>query len=980
VAGTELHYDEGARTVVFATRAYGSARRMYELLPAVHQRLDAPPNLRHIAAARPALAEALAGLPEPLRERGALERFLHVIGAPFDLMRGFAEGLPQLHDSAEVRPEFASSLARFAGWELDRTLPLYQQRNEIRFAPHVYRRVGSVPSLRSMVTRYSGWKARVSESAERLTRANEPAQLNIFAAAEEDGTWAGVDDAGRALGFSTADNDAHGADGPPRQAAELTTPQAGPYALRPGMRLTVTVDERLPVVIRVQSGDFANMATAAAAEVAAVLRRELPEVATSLAAGAITMRSLRLGADSRVRVELEEASLVTLEGAPAGRPAAARDELDRLRLVYEAADPLAPWRGRRAAAELGGSGVANEPPRRAPAGGGAAAVEADATLAQRRVGRIRMKTHRSGDWGDSVLVPGRRPAPQRDPALCTLGDGRLLAAWIEERDVGPVVYWSTGTTSAPAPAALAGRRAAPFTLRPAEQIVLRGNWHRAEAFELTPAEAAAGTATAVATAMNARLRNVRATALSDATLLLETRASGGDERLEVDLDASPLAAALGFEAANCSASGDWGDDVAWSEPRPLVKMAALPADLYLVADPGGAGALLFFAAHRNSAWAVYSRAFDGTGWDSSSTQHAAPDGGAREPCAAWDDSGRLWLAWAQGAPMSFDWALCRKSVQPAGAAAALTAPTAGAADREPGIVALPDGTLRVYFSSDRAGGRDRWSVDLDPGGPSAPPVRLTGGPQAERAPVPILVGPPKDERVWLLHRSDRSVSLAHAGIHDLVAPDTRVTGPEAGPAVRPLGPRRSVRLEDAGTRRSFAGTLTAVPGDARRQALIGRFDDPGSYTPEGSGRQLGPRDLYTRGTVVLYLNRLVAESPLTQQRIERLQAVLARFLPVNVRVVVRLAPPADEDDFYDAGHDITDAYADRFPFVDTYAPGLAEERVAVALPDWALLRAARPASPPEVHRSADPTRPDGARERTFQNDLDPDGGWSNSDP
>ena len=53
------------------------------------------------------------------------------------------------------------------------------------------------------------------------------------------------------------------------------------------MELAITADRRLPMVMRFQPGDFADIASATAAEVASVLNRTLADVtATARADGA----------------------------------------------------------------------------------------------------------------------------------------------------------------------------------------------------------------------------------------------------------------------------------------------------------------------------------------------------------------------------------------------------------------------------------------------------------------------------------------------------------------------------------------------------------------------------------------------------------------------------------------------------------------------------------------------------------------------
>ncbi|HEY9597757.1 MAG TPA: phage tail protein, partial [Cyanophyceae cyanobacterium] len=97
--------------------------------------------------------------------------------------------MPQLHDLDRVRSDFLPFLAQWVGWDLDYSLPVFSQRNEVKAAPPFYRTVGSVPNLRSLVTRYTGWYTQVAEFAQRIVRSNAPAQFNLFAIQQSGTTW-----------------------------------------------------------------------------------------------------------------------------------------------------------------------------------------------------------------------------------------------------------------------------------------------------------------------------------------------------------------------------------------------------------------------------------------------------------------------------------------------------------------------------------------------------------------------------------------------------------------------------------------------------------------------------------------------------------------------------------------------------------------------------------------------------------------------
>ncbi|GAA2511353.1 phage tail protein [Winogradskya humida] len=179
--GTGFHTGEEARASALATDDHGLAETLFRLLPAVHQRDDVALRPDEIHALAPAVQEGLRVLPPELRGRGQLRRFLAAATAPLALVRSTAEALPQLHDVDRVPPDFLPLLAAFLDWRPDRTLPVFAQRNEVRAAPQLYRSVGSVPNLRSIVTRYTGFTSRIVEFGEHLARSTHAPAQNVFA-------------------------------------------------------------------------------------------------------------------------------------------------------------------------------------------------------------------------------------------------------------------------------------------------------------------------------------------------------------------------------------------------------------------------------------------------------------------------------------------------------------------------------------------------------------------------------------------------------------------------------------------------------------------------------------------------------------------------------------------------------------------------------------------------------------------------------
>jgi hypothetical protein len=1076
-------YNDGqsAQAVALAGGKYALADRLYGLLPAAYQRDDTPLGPGDLSGVEPEVIVALGLLPPTLARRGQLYRFLQG-AAPFDLLRSLAEGLRQVQDADLSRPEFLPLLARWLGWEPDRSLPVFSKRNEVKFAPHLLRAVGTIPSVRALATRYTGWYPQVAEFAQHIARANVPPRLNVSAMVADGAAWRGWDDAAPLLGFGIGNNDAVGGGVLP---AILVSSTIQPFALRPDVRLAVTADDRIPVTVLFRPGDFVNIAAATALEVVAVLNRALPEVtATATGLGGIELRSHIVGPDSHLVVEQLATSLVTLEASPRGRLSvfaeAAVPAPVRLRLFYETSDPETPRLMREAVQALDGeipargllpderplailpagpllgfgpenrekqgtedgpailvssspgpyavpsetelafridggplrgirirgtefAGSQPVPVRLMSAGEIAAIVEAtdlglvadgsrnDGKLELRSssVGpsarlsvephllpapvpapaptpaapgrRVRYKSFRGGTWGESIPLTPFGESEEGEPAAVQMADGRIFVAWVADPAAASAqIFFRLGTPRTPQPARLFGRSHAPFSIRPGSQLLFRGRWPAAEGFEFAASDflnPQAATIAEVVTALNARLTRVVANAQPDFTLRLQTVDTGGDVLLQLDVGHSSAAEALGFEAANAEASGDWGDTIDWLPPQPVPAPLGRHADLSAIVD--GAGLLfLFWSLHVGPAWTVVSTRFNGVAWTPLETL-ASSDGGDREPCAVLDGTGRLWLFWAQrgGVGTIEDVWTLRYRVLALGVwgpettlTTALVSP-ARSADREPGPVRLASGLLRVFFRSDRAGGADLWSLTINPTtSVVTAPILVMLDPAADHAPAPIFSG----GRLVLLHRTDRSLPNARVGTRPLPAVDNRVTSPRST-AKAPSGPLRSVRLPDTGSVERFAGSTAVVLGDAARIARRLTFDDLLAYTPQrprqvyqhpelGDPREdtrdpllaVWPYERFTRGTIGLFLGQTLPSGPLAQAARERLQSVLDRYLPINVRAVMVLAPRVDIEIVFPGDDAPQDSFLDRYPEIENY-DGLADD-AAAALPAWVVLR------------------------------------------
>ncbi|HEX2187407.1 MAG TPA: phage tail protein [Longimicrobiaceae bacterium] len=154
-APAEWDLDRANRTASLAAARHGSPERMYDLLPALYRRYD--------------------------RGAEALRRFLEIPGGQLDLLHAYAAALLDAHDPARVDGRLLPLLAEWIGWKTDHGLELDRQRGEVRDAPAVYRRVGTIPVVESTVKRISGWEARSKEFVHNVARSNQPPRLNLWA-------------------------------------------------------------------------------------------------------------------------------------------------------------------------------------------------------------------------------------------------------------------------------------------------------------------------------------------------------------------------------------------------------------------------------------------------------------------------------------------------------------------------------------------------------------------------------------------------------------------------------------------------------------------------------------------------------------------------------------------------------------------------------------------------------------------------------
>ena len=568
---------EPYRSSAMVTDTYGLNRTFYQFLPEIYR--------RHDVQAGPTTS-ASAGVPEASPRHGQLRRFTDLFGVPLDSLRGTAEGLRTLHDLDRVDARFLPAISQWLGWQLslDSEIPL--DRNEIKSAPRLYRLVGTIPGMRALVSQYTGWFTQVAEFAQNLVLSNRPPQRNIFAITPNavGGGWRGVDDAAELLGFGATHQDAIGSAGLP---ATLTGAATEPFALRPGMKLTVSVDGLLPETVSFGTADFADITHATASEAAAAINAALSDITASASGGQLVLSSDTVGEQSAIEITADSSSLISLETAPVGRLSPVIDSSGMLRLFYEA------WE------------TPTRPESLAPAGG----IGSPSTAGNYVLRRIHYKTLVDGAWRDSHPVFPQSVTPEADPAALLLPDGRYFVAWVDNPQTAAAqLRFALGSSRTPVPASLLGQRHEPFALTDKAVLTLVGDWAGADRYTVHSADfanLAQATATEVQAAMNAQLTKAVASIETNGSIRIDTIAGGPQARIAVDLSQSTTARALGFDARNApGAPGSWSEEIDWSAALDAVSIVeGEHAEVAAINDPAG-GVRVAWACHCAGTWRI----------------------------------------------------------------------------------------------------------------------------------------------------------------------------------------------------------------------------------------------------------------------------------------------------------------------------------------------------------------------------------------
>jgi Phage tail protein (Tail_P2_I) len=180
---TQAQLDPHNRAAAMATSPYGLGGLMYGLLPEIYRRYDIATVLRSDDTARQHLD------PDD-QDCGLLRRFLDLPGGQLDQLYSLARAALRLHDVAELDGALLPLLAQWIGWRTDHSATLAAQRNEIRFAPALYRRTGTAAAVVATTSRLTRRPCRIKEYVHNVARTNAPARLNLWTLARaEGGAW-----------------------------------------------------------------------------------------------------------------------------------------------------------------------------------------------------------------------------------------------------------------------------------------------------------------------------------------------------------------------------------------------------------------------------------------------------------------------------------------------------------------------------------------------------------------------------------------------------------------------------------------------------------------------------------------------------------------------------------------------------------------------------------------------------------------------
>ena len=550
------------RSIAVAGDVHRLNRWLWQTLPDIYRAHDTqllPPSAH------------VPGVPETTRTGGQLRRFIDMFGMGFDMLRNSAQSLSGLRNLDETPPDLLKLLGHTIGWAPSTQIPLPQQRNEIHTATRLFDVLGTVQSLRALVTHQTGWRSQIAELAQNISRSNQPTERSIYVRTERQGVppgeWQAAEDTTDIFAFPSA-----GATGAGNLPATLLSASIEPFSLRTGMELTLSIDGRIPVRIRFGPDDFARIEAATASEVAAVINRVFDDVIANDQAGAVRLETVLVGPNASLNVNSSRHSLLALSDIPIGTVAPLMQASGHLRVFY------------RQHFDLG------------------LPHQIVSSTQRSGVRGLFQKSWGHGFWRDELALPSWSEETI-DINATTLPDDRMWIFWTTED--GKLSY-GIGRGRTPDPATLTSLRAEPFTLAPGTQISFLSSGIPLVFTVNAPdyAVVAAATALEVANAINAQLAPLLlAQARPDGTLRLNTSNVGDGVTLSIDLSSSTAARSLGFGVRELRGEGRWDAQIDWEDAAsglPVWNPVSTPT---ATADPLG-GVLAAWAEHQHGLWQI----------------------------------------------------------------------------------------------------------------------------------------------------------------------------------------------------------------------------------------------------------------------------------------------------------------------------------------------------------------------------------------
>lgn len=561
------------RSVTVPGDVHGLNRWLWQSLPEIYRSQDTQ-----------LIADSayLPGVPEAGRSGGQLRRFTDMFGMGFEMLRNSAEALRGLRNLDSTESKYLELLGRNIGWDPSTLAPLPQQRNEIRTATRLFDVLGTVQSLRALVTHQTGWRSQVAELAQNITRANLPAARSIYIRSERSivppGEWRGAEDSSDLFAFPIA-----GAVGGAGLPAVLTSTSIEPFQLRTGMELTISVDGNVPVRIRFGADDFAQINLASAAEIAVVINRAFDDLVASEQAGAVQLESVLTGLQASLQISASRQSLLVLSEATTGPVTPLMQTSGQLRIFYKQRFNIG-----RSDDENFYQAAQNKHVK-------------GTSVGKPNQQSLYYKSWGHGSWRDEIALPDWTDNAGELFATVLPGDNVWLL-WTENTEK---LKFSIGNGRVAEPATLTSLLAEPFSLIVGTQVsfLLPGGLEifSVNAFEyVDPANA---TAIEVAAAMTAQMGSISSQALADGSVRLQTVVTGDDVTLQVDLGASNAARSLGLGARDLHGVGHWDPQMDWQGAMSGPDVWNPVADPTAVPDPDG-GIRAAWSEHQDGIWQI----------------------------------------------------------------------------------------------------------------------------------------------------------------------------------------------------------------------------------------------------------------------------------------------------------------------------------------------------------------------------------------